>query len=213
MALWEEFWQQALPRWGPGLVLFLTWAETSFLTGLLVPAGVATAFAAFLSNWGHFPLEAVVTAALLGGLAGDCTGFWVGRRFGRKIPGGQGFLYRLARRWEPTTAGLMRRHPLVAVSGGRLISFVRTLMPWMAGMSRLSFARFLTFDILGVAGYVAIYATVGDVAGRNWFAVVTWVGRGGVVVFLSAALVVLALAWWRKRKERIGGSGGGGRPC
>ncbi len=199
MALWEDFWQAVLPRWGPGVLVFVTWAETSFLTGLLVPAGVATAFAAFLSNWGHFSLEVVVVAAFVGGVAGDCTGFWVGRRFGRRIPAGIGPLYRLARRWEPVTAGLMRRHPLVAVSGGRLVSFVRTLMPWMAGMSALGFRRFVAFDLVGVGGYVAIYATVGEVAGRNWEVVVSWLGRGGMLAFLTLLFLFLGLAWRRKR--------------
>ncbi len=193
--------QQLLPSLGPWLLVAMTWAETSFITGLVVPAGVATAMAAFLSTQGYFPLEAVVGAAGVGALAGDLTGFWVGRRFGGRLAEGRGFLTRMARRYEPRTTRLFQRHPIYAVTGARLISFVRTLMPSMAGMSPLTVLRFLAYDLLGVVGYVAMYTAIGTLAGESWRRAVQWVGTGGTLLLGAAALAVWFLS--RRRKRRL----------
>jgi len=78
------------------------------------------------------------------------------------------------------------------VTGVRLVAFVRTLMPMAAGMSGLSYRRFLPFDIAGAVGWVALYAGIGWVAEESWEVVVRATGIGGGV-----ALALAGLALWR----------------
>lgn len=193
---------ELLPSVGPWLLLALAVAETSFVTGLVVPAGVATAFGAFLAAEGLFELPDVVLYAGAGALLGDSVGFWVGRRGGGGLLRGDGRIGVLARRHLPRTRELFDRHALYAVSVARLVPFVRTLMPMTAGASAVSYPRFLLFDLVGVAGWVAEYVAIGWLAGESWRWVSGVVGTGWAVVFLVVAL----MAWLAARRRALRGA-------
>lgn len=182
-------------------------AETSFVTGLVVPAGVATAFGAFLAAGGHFPLSDVVLFAGAGALLGDSIGFGVGRHGGRRMLSGGGRLAALARRHLPRTRELLGRHPLFGVSVARLVPFVRTLMPMTAGASGVAYPRFLLFDLVGVAGWVAEYVAIGYLAGESWRWVSGAVGTGWAVLFVGVLLAAWLAARRRARREAVEGEG------
>lgn len=191
------------------MLLLLAAAETSFITGLVVPAGVATAFGAFLASEGYLSLAVVVGFAGTGALVGDSVGFWLGRRYGVGLLRGGGRLRRLARRHEPRATALFQGHPIYAVTFARLVSFVRTLMPLAAGMSRVGYARFLAYDLLGVGGWVVAYVAAGYLAGRSWRWVAGALGTGWAVAFAA-----VGLGWWlavryRKLREADGAPPGG----
>ncbi|MDX1568096.1 MAG: DedA family protein [Longimicrobiales bacterium] len=188
---------------GPWVLFAMTAAETAFITGLVVPASVATAFGAFLAAEGYLALPMVAGFAAAGALLGDQLGFWLGRRFGPGVLRGEGRLRSLARRHEPRAAALFRGHPIYAVSFARLVSFVRTLMPMAAGMSRISWGRYVFYDLLGVAGWLVGYCAAGYLAGRSWRWVAGALGTGWAVLFVVGAGV-----WWliaRHRRLREGG--------
>lgn len=184
---------------GPWALLVLTAAETVFLTGLVVPASVATAFGAFLAAEGHLSLPVVAAFAATGALLGDNIGFWIGRRYGPGLLRGEGRLRELARRHEPRAAALFRGHPVYAVSFARLVSFVRTLMPLAAGMSSLGYARYVVYDVLGVLGWLTAYCAAGYLAGQSWRWVAGAMGTGWAVAFAVAGLVW----WWVARTRRL----------
>lgn len=183
-----------LARVGPGLVLALAFLETVFITGLVMPTGptiiVATLMARGVGGWG---VESVVAAAMLGGLLGDSGGFWIGRRFGRRIFQGEGYFARAAARHLPRAASLASRHPAAGVTFARLISFVRTLSPQLAGMSRLTYPRFLAYDVVGVTGWAALYVGIALLAGESWRVVSGWIGATGGLLLLVALLVFVIL--------------------
>ncbi|HKJ02120.1 MAG TPA: hypothetical protein VJ997_06685, partial [Longimicrobiales bacterium] len=57
---------ELLTAYGPGLLFVMAVLETSFLTGLVVPSGLATALATVLAIQGHMELRPLVVAALVG---------------------------------------------------------------------------------------------------------------------------------------------------
>jgi membrane-associated protein len=186
---------------GPGLLFVMALAETSVPAGLLVPAGVALALGAFLAWDGYLPVPAVLVASGTGALAGDSLGFWLGRRGGGRLVRVGGPVGRLIRRYEASTGRLYRKHPLTAVSLARTVSFVRTLMPATAGMSGMSYPRFLAFDVVGVVAWLALYVVVGILAGESWRLVSGVLGTGWAVLFLLAGLGAFVLHHRRQARE------------
>ena len=72
---------ELLPAYGPSILFVLAFLETSFVTGLVVPAGVATSVATVMALEGTLSLPLVLGTATAGAAAGDHFGFWVGRRW------------------------------------------------------------------------------------------------------------------------------------
>ncbi|MBI4544413.1 MAG: DedA family protein [Gemmatimonadetes bacterium] len=186
---------------GPWIVLVVALSETAVFAGLLVPAEATVLVAAFLAQRGLFPLEHILLAAFFGGLLGDQMGYVFGRIGGARMAARGGFLGRLWQRHEMTAAGLFRRHSALAITFARFLSFVRTLMPWFAGMSRVPYGRFLLYDSLGVLGWAGGSVALGYLAGESWRMAASTLGTvGGAVLVL---LVLAALLAARRRRESL----------
>ena len=186
-----------LPIYGPWLLFGLAFLETSFLTGLIVPAGLATAMGTALALEETLSLPSVVGAVAAGGALGDSFGYWLGRVTGERFLAGEGRWAHLVRRRGSLLDRWFGRHPLYSVSLARMVSFVRTVMPMAAGMSRIRYGRFLAYDLVGVVVCVALYVTIGVLAQESWEAVTRALGIGGALAFAAAMMVV----WWTLRSR------------
>lgn len=192
---------ELLPLYGPWLLFALAVLETCFVTGLVVPSGMATSFATALALEGEVALAPMLVAAGAGGALGDSIGFWIGRTWGSRVLEGEGRFARTARVRHARLSHFFGRHPIYSVTVGRLISFARTLMPMAAGMSELRYRTFLFYELIGLVGWVAIYVAIGWLAGESWEAAAQWVGVGGAVAFAVAG-VVLWVVWRARRGPR-----------
>lgn len=213
-----------LPEYGPWLLFLLAVLETCFVTGLVVPSGLATSLATALAVQGELPLLPFLLAALAGGWVGDSLGFWIGHAWGEHVLEGRGRMSRALAERRPRMERFFGRHPVYSVTLARLVSFVRTLMPMTAGMSGLSYARYLPYEAAGLVGWLGIYVLIGVVGGESWEALARIVGVGGAALFAGVTAVgwvVLRRQAARRRAARMpvepataatGGAGAGGTP-
>lgn len=191
---------QLLLRIGPWIVFFVTAAETAVFLGLLLPSGAAVLVAAFMADLGYFDVGDVLLATLAGGFLGDQIGYVLGRVGGRRVAAHDGFVGRMWRRHEARAILLFRQRSLLSVTLARFIAFVRTLMPWFAGMSGMRYPRFLAYDILGVLGWGVGSVAAGYMAGRSWHVLAGVIGTFSTVVVL---LLALGAVWLGLRSRRI----------
>jgi len=185
---------QLLLAVGPWLVFVATFAETAFFIGLLIPAEATILIAAFLADRGYFNVWTVLAMTISGGLLGDQVGYVLGRYGGGRIAARNGRISAIWRRTEPQVARLFRRHAAYSVSLARFISFVRTLMPWFAGMSIMPYRTFLLYDIIGVIGWASASVLLGYVAGASWHIMAERLGTGSAIIvgiLVIAGLIAL----------------------
>jgi membrane-associated protein len=182
---------------GPGVLFVACLLETAVFAGLVVPVGALIAFAAMLASRGLMDPTQIALAAVSGALIGDQVGFSVGRWFvaGARPRGGR--ITQVWRRALSRTESLVRRHGLLGVSAARAIPFVRTIMPWFAGRSRITWGRFLFFDVLGVLLWATIYVGGGFLAGEGWRQMATRYGETAGAV--AVVLAVVAFLWITRR--------------
>ncbi|CAN5808834.1 hypothetical protein BH23GEM9_BH23GEM9_25440 [soil metagenome] len=193
---------QLLIRAGPWIVFLVTAAETAFFLGLLLPAEATVLVAAFLADAGYFDVKHVLLATIAGGFVGDQIGYVLGRLGGRRAAARGGRLGRLWVRHEARATLLFRQRSILAVTLARFISFVRTLMPWFAGMTGMSYPRFLLYDTLGVVGWGAGSVAAGYAAGRSWHVLASALGTVStvIVVLIIGAAIFLAVRARRRRR-------------
>ncbi len=198
-----------LLRTGPILLFGMAVAETAAPAGVVVPAGVALATGAGLAFQGYLPWDAVLLASMGGALVGDSIGYWLGRRGARVGPLIPERLRPVAARARLRTERLFATRALLAVTGGRVIAFVRTLMPTTAGVSGISYPRFLVFDLLGVVLWAALYVALGVGAVEGIRAVIRWELPGFFPALLLAALLIFGAFRLRAilRRRRAAGVG------
>ena len=183
---------------GPWVVFVVVAVETAAFVGLLVPAEATVLIAAFLADRGYFEFGDIAAAALGGALLGDQCGYLLGRLGGTRMVAHDS---RSAwSRYEPAASGLFRRHSALSVTLARFLSFVRTLMPWFAGMSRMPYGRYLVFDLLGVLGWGLGSIALGYVVGESWRLAASTLGTVSGITIGVLAVVGLVFLYHKRRR-------------
>ncbi|HEY6422803.1 MAG TPA: DedA family protein [Pseudonocardiaceae bacterium] len=185
---------RALPPVPMLILAFLMPAlEASTMLGVVFPGEIAILVAGAAAHAGAFSLWAVIAVGVAGAVAGDAVGFGAGRRYGERL------VQRLPPRLikpeavRATTELLQRRGPIVVLIG-RLTALLRALVPSLAGMSGLSWGRFLPYNVVGGVAWGTAVAMLGYIAGAG---LSTAQQQLGVVSNIAlVALVAAALALW-----------------
>jgi hypothetical protein len=139
---------------------------------------------------------------------GDQIGYLLGRFGGARISAAKGRVGRLWSFYEPQARRMFAKRAILAISAARFVSFVRTLMPWFAGMSRISYGRYVAFDLIGVLGWGLASVAAGYLAGESWRVIAGALGTTSAVV-LVALIVALAVYLRRRRRSLAFGTGNG----
>ena len=180
--------------YGPWLVGGMAMFETALIIGLVLPTEPTLVVATAFALQGHFSFGSVVGAAVLGAALGDSAGFMIGRWGGPRVLGGRGRIARMARRHQDRALDLFERHAGLSVSLARMVPFVRTLMPLVAGSTGVAYRRFLAFDLLGITGWAFLGLGIAYAGARSWEIGVGSVGLGWATLGgagLIAAFLVL----------------------
>jgi membrane-associated protein len=138
---------------GYGLLVGIIFAETGLLTGFFLPGDSFLFTVGVVAGAGELNIWLVNVLLMAAGITGDSTGYWLGRRTGPMI-------FR-----RPNSRLFKREHLLRSKKfydrhGGRTIVYakfipiIRTFAPFLAGVSEMSYPRFLTYSVCGVIGWV-----------------------------------------------------------
>jgi membrane protein DedA with SNARE-associated domain len=182
-----------------GLILLFA-AVAIESAGIPVPGETALVTAAFLASQGHYSIVAVIAVAAAGAIIGDNIGYWIGREGGRKLLERWGPVRRYADKALPPAERFFDKHGAKAVFFGRFIAFLRVTAAWLAGISHMTWWRFLIWN---AAGGILWAIAISLLAYQFGKAAADAVSRYGL--FAVAAIVVLALVgfvgmhFWKKR--------------
>jgi membrane-associated protein len=165
---------------------FLPGDSLLFATGALAAAGV-------------LDLDAVLVLLCAAAIIGDNMNYWIGRGVGPRVFTEDSRW--LKREYLLQTKRYYERHGGKTVVLARFMPIVRTFSPFVAGIGRMSYPRFLAFDVGGGIFWVCAFTLLGYFFGnvpivkQNFGLVIV------AVIFLS--LVPLFVEVLRARAERV----------
>jgi membrane-associated protein len=136
---------------------------TPFLPGdsLLFVAGAVAATGGMNPYWLSLSL-------FLAAVLGDSTNYWIGRLAGERLFANPDS--RLFRRDRLEQAhGFFETHGGKTVAIARFVPMVRTFAPFVAGMARMAYGKFLLFSVTGTLVWVGSLVTVGYLFGNIEF--------------------------------------------
>jgi membrane-associated protein len=166
---------------------------TPFLPGDSLLFAVGALAAVDTSGTLSAPLLTAVLAAAA--ILGNVLNYSIGRAIGPPAFSGR---YRLLKvEYLRRTEEFFERYGGVAVLISRFLPIIRTCAPFVAGVGRMSYARFLTYNFLGGLLWVLLFVGGGYLFGniplvKNNFGVVT-------LLIIAASLVPVAVTLWRRR--------------
>jgi membrane-associated protein len=191
---------QVITGWlGYALLAGIVFAETGLLVGLFLPGDSLLFTVGVVAGAGGLNIVQICVLLAIASIAGDQCGFLLGYRTGPRIfsrPDSRVF----KQEYVVHTQAFYAKHGGKTLIYAKFVPIVRSFAPFMAGVGRMPYARFASFNVFGGLGWVLSMTLAGYFLGgvplirRNFEKVVI-----GIVVV--SVLPVLIQVWQSRRKS------------
>ena len=167
-----------------------------------MPGETTLIIGAVLAAQGRLDAPGVAVAGLLGATLGDNTGYYVGRRWGRRLLAVRG----IRRIYDPRRVAVaerfFERRGWTAVFFGRFVAILRIFAGPLAGLHHMPWRTFLLANAAGAAVWVGAVVTAGLLVGGNLDRIITLISRGGLIALGLAVLGGVAFVVWHQVRRR-----------
>lgn len=186
--------------WLYGLLFVVVFCETGLVVTPFLP-GDSLLFAAgalAMASNGALRLEILAAVLLAAPLCGDQVNYWVGRLLGSKIPFSPTNRF-LKSTYLDQTHAFYQKWGGSTVVAARFVPIVRTFAPFVAGLGRMSYLRYVVFSAIGACLWVGLGLGAGALFGN-----IPWVQKNFSVVVLAIvaiSVIPLAVSAWRSRSK------------
>lgn len=187
-------------------VLFVIYAESGLLIGFLFPGDSLLFTAGFLvqekvGQFGSINIHLFALLLFICAFLGQQTGYLFGKKVGRKLfdrPNSRFFRKDNLIRTEAFYA----KHGPLAIILACFVPIIRTFVPIVAGVSKMSYRQFLPYNIFGAFIWTHIFTYLGYYAGKALHDMGVNVEVAAlVIIFLSISpMLYHALKTREKRK-------------
>jgi membrane-associated protein len=142
------------------LIAAIIFAESGMFVGFFFPGDTLLLTAGIFAAQGKMSLPLVIIVVALAAIAGDNTGYHIGKRYGRRLfrkPDGLIFRQEYVQRAERFYERFGSRTMLIA----HFVPVVRTFVPPVAGVARMDYPKFVLFDAIGDIAWAIIVTSIG----------------------------------------------------
>jgi membrane-associated protein len=175
----------------------LVFVGTALFVGLIIPfiTGDSLLFAAGIiagTASDHISIWVLAIGVGVAAFAGDQVGFWMGRRFGKPVLTRRGGAW--VRRAVARTERFYELFGWWSVVIGRYIPWGRVFVPPIAGISRMSYPRFASANLVGALAWGVSITVIGYFAASTPQVRAASYAIAGVVIAVS---IVAGIRAWR----------------
>jgi len=194
------------------LIFLVITGETGLVIAPILPGDSLLFAAGTFAARGDLNVWILFSSLSVAAILGDALNYTVGRYLGPKFFRKEGEGTRFFKKENlDRTHDFFERYGPATIIIARFLPIVRTFAPFVAGMGRMAYPRFLVYNMIGGIGWVGLFTWVGYL-----FANIPFVENHFPVVILAIVLVSLvptvAEVIRRKRKATREGAAAAAAP-
>lgn len=150
------------------LIFLVIFAETGLVFMPFLPGdSLLFAVGALSASSNYFKIEIYIPLLMLASIMGDSTNYYVGQKFGRKLFESKHILSKLFNKsYLIKTEKFYLEKGQSAVVLARFLPIVRTLAPFVAGLTKMPYKTFVGLSILGSILWVPLFCLAGFYFGQ-----------------------------------------------
>ena len=152
--------------WGTYFILFLIiFLETGLVVTPFLPGDSLLFATGAIIATGSLNLYAMLLVLVVGAILGDTVNYWIGNYIGPKV-------FNREKSWFFNPEHLHRTQRFYEKHGGktiiiaRFMPIIRTFAPFVAGIGKMSYPRFLAYNVIGGVMWVVSLTVLGYLFGN-----------------------------------------------
>jgi membrane-associated protein len=187
--------------WVYALLFAIIFVETGVVVMPFLPGDSLLFVAGAIAGVGALNFPFLLALLFVAAVLGDNLNYAVGRRVGARV-----FSWEQSRLFNKEafdrTAAFYDRWGPMAIVIGRFMPFVRTFVPFVAGVAHMHWSRFLFWNVVGAAIWVGSLTTLGFLIGNlPWVkAHFSWIALAMIVIPGLPAVFEVARHLLRRRR-------------
>ena len=184
--------------WMGYAVLFgVVFAESGLLVGFFLPGDSLLFTVGVVAGAGRLEIGSMIAMLAFASILGDGIGFLLGTTLGYKLfSNTRSKIFR--REYLDRTHEFYERHGGKTIIYAKFVPIIRTFAAFIAGVGRMRYTRFVTFNVVGAIGWVATMITLGYLLGN--VAAVRHNFEKVVLGIIAVSLIPVALQVVKNRK-------------
>ncbi|HJW82219.1 MAG TPA: VTT domain-containing protein, partial [Acidiferrobacterales bacterium] len=146
--------------WVYALLFAIIFAETGFVVTPFLPGDSLLFVAGTLAAGSGLDVQWLIPLLIAASFGGDNTNYWIGHHLGPRV-----FRHNNSRllnhEYLDRTRDFYNRHGGKTILLARFLPILRTFAPFVAGVGRMPYARFLAFSLAGSVLWIMLFVLAG----------------------------------------------------
>ena len=185
--------------WVYALLFAIIFAETGFVVTPFLPGDSLLFVAGTLAAGGGLEVQWLIPLLIAASFSGDNTNYWIGHHIGPRVFHSSNSRL-LNREYLNRTRAFYDHHGGKTILLARFLPILRTFAPFVAGVGRMPYVRFLAFSFTGSVLWIGLFVLAG-----YYFGHLPVVRQNLTLVMLGIIVISIlpgAIAWLRHRFSR-----------
>ena len=192
--------------WVYGLLFAIIFIETGVVVMPFLPGDSLLFVAGAIAGVGALNYPLLMALLFIAAVLGDNLNYAIGKRVGPRVFSWEKSRFFNREAFDRTAAFYDRWGPMAIVIG-RFMPFVRTFVPFVAGVAQMNWPRFMLWNVVGGAIWVGSLTTLGYLIGNlPWVKQhFSWIALAMIIIpGLPAVFEVLRHLLSRRRRASAG---------
>ena len=173
---------QAYGMWTYLILFLIVFCETGLVVTPILPGDSLLFAAGAFAALGSLQVEVVFGLLAVAAVAGDTVNYWIGHAVGPRVF--KEDVRFLKREYLERTHQFYERHGGKTIIIARFMPIIRTFAPFVAGIGSMTYARFITYNVVGGVAWIALF-----VMGGYYFGNIPVVKQNFTLVILAIIFI------------------------
>lgn len=190
-----------LMGFGYSALFAIVFAESGLFFGFFLPGDSLLFTAGLMAAAGIFDIYVVLAGVMVSAILGDQVGYWTGKKFGRGLFNKPDSIFFNPSHVEEAEK-FYAKHGKKTIVLARFIPAVRTFAPIVAGIARMDYRTFVTYNILGGVLWTLVFVGAGYFLGRAFPDAKEFLGFVVIAIVVLTTFPVARELWKRFSKAK-----------
>jgi len=136
-------------------VILIVFAETGLFFGFFFPGDSLLFTAGIFASQGYLDIWVLLVGCVIAAILGDSVGYWSGKKYGRELfDRDKGFFFKKKRLYDAEI--FYEKHGKSTIVIARFVPIIRTFAPIVAGIGKMHYKTFISYNIFGGITWVLL---------------------------------------------------------